>query len=172
MKRLYLLRHAKAAQGEPGQNDHSRALSARGRHASDRIGDAIALRGAPPEVVLCSSSRRTRETLDRVLDRLPARPRVAIEPDLYLADAGTLLAHVRDLSDEHERAMLVAHHPGIADLAEMLVTQGPHDARRRLEEKFPTAALAILDLDEARWSEIGSGATLVAFILPRELESG
>ena len=169
MKLLYLLRHAKSAVGEPGQDDHARPLNGRGRRASERIGDVLAERGEPPEIVLCSSSRRTRETLDRVLDRLSARPRVVIESDLYLADAPTLLEHLRGLSDDYERAMLVGHHPGIADLAEMLATEGPRDLRQRLAEKFPTAALAILELDGTHWSEVGAGATLVAFVLPREL---
>jgi len=171
VKLLYLLRHAKSAVGEPGQDDHARPLNGRGRRASDRIGDVLAERGEPPEIVLCSSSRRTRETLDRVLERLSARPRVVIESDLYLADAPTLLAHLHGLSDDYERAMLVGHHPGIADLAEMLGTEGPRDLKQRLAEKFPTAALAIVELDGARWAEIGAGGTLVAFVLPRELES-
>lgn len=170
MKLLYLLRHAKAAESESGQTDHARPLSGRGRRAADRIGDVLAQRAEPPQVVLCSSSRRTHETLDRVLDRLTVRPRVIIEADLYLADAPTLLAHVRGLSEDYERALLVGHNPGIADLAEMLATEGPRDARRRLAEKFPTGALAILELDGQRWSEIGAGARLEALILPRDLE--
>ena len=170
MKLVYLLRHAKAAAGEPGQDDHARPLSGRGRRAADRIGDALAERGEPPQVVLCSSSQRTRETLDRVLARLSARPRVVTLSELYLADASTLLAYLQALPDELERALMVGHHPGIADLAGMLAAEGSRDAKRRLAEKFPTAGLAILELDSARWSEIGAGGTLVAFMLPRELE--
>ena len=170
MKRLYLLRHAKSGTGEPGQDDHSRPLTGRGRRSADRIGDLLAERGEPPDFVVCSSSRRTRETLDRVLDRLTSRPRVLIEEELYLADCQTLLASVRSLPEEAERALVVGHHPGIADLAELLVTRGAREMRQRLGEKFPTAALAILGLDAARWSETGPGAELEAFVVPRELE--
>lgn len=170
MKRLYLLRHAKASTGEPDEDDHARSLTSRGRRAADRIGDVLAARGELPEFVLCSSSRRTRETLDRVLDRLTARPRVVIEEELYLADCRTLLARVRGIPEEVERALLVGHHPGIADLTDLFITRGSREMRRRLSEKFPTAALAILGLDATHWCDVGPGAELDAFVLPRELE--
>lgn len=169
MKLLYLLRHAKSAAAEVGQDDHARPLTGRGRRAAVRIGDYLAARGETPDLVLCSSSRRTRETLDHVLDRLGARPRVSIEPELYLAGCDRLLARVRELPDQAERAMLVGHHPGIADLAERLATRGPDALRAGLAEKFPTAALAILRLEGSQWRDAGPGARLEAFILPREL---
>jgi len=171
VKSLYLLRHAKAAAGEIGQDDHARPLTGRGRRAADRIGEVLEQRGEPPDFVLCSSSRRTRETLERVLDRIKARPRVLMESDLYLADCETLLAHVRTLPDDASFAMLVGHNPGIADLADALVTRGSHEARQRLARKFPTGALAVLHLDIARWAEAHQGAELAAFIVPRDLES-
>ena len=170
MKSLYLLRHAKAAAGGIGQEDHARPLTGRGRRAADLIGDVIEERGESPDFVLCSSSRRTRETLERVLDRIGARPRVLIESDLYLADCETLLERVRALPEDVAFAMLVGHNPGIADLADALVTRGSHEARQRLARKFPTGALAILHLDVARWDETEQGAELAAFIVPRELE--
>ena len=170
VKSLYLLRHAKAAAGEIGQEDHARPLTGRGRRAADRVGDALEQRGELPDFVLCSSSRRTRETLEHVLDRIRARPRVLIESDLYLADGGVLLERVRTLPDDVSFAMLVGHNPGIADLADALVTRGSHEARQRLARKFPTGALAILHLDVARWDETEQGAELAAFIVPRELE--
>jgi phosphohistidine phosphatase len=170
VKSLYLLRHAKAAAGKIGQEDHARPLTGRGRRAADRIGDVLEQRGEPPDFVLCSSSRRTRETLERVLDRMKARPRVLIESDLYLADCETLLERVRALPDDAAFAMLVGHNPGIADLADALVTRGSRESRQRLAHKFPTGALAILHLDIARWDETESCAELADFIVPRELD--
>ena len=116
------------------------------------------------------SSERTRETLERVLHRLPEKPRVVVETDLYLAGCESLLARLRALPDEAERVLLVGHHPGIADLAELLATDGPRELRKRLAEKFPTAALAILGIPHGRWRDAGPGARLEAFVLPRELE--
>ena len=171
MKSLYLLRHAKAAAGDVGQDDHARPLTGRGRRAADRIGEALEERGEMPDFVLCSSSRRTRETLEHVLDRIKARPSVLIESDLYLADSETLLARVRALPDDVAFAMLVGHNPGIADLADALVTRGSNDARQRLSRKFPTGALAIVHLEIGNWGEAQQGGELAAFIVPRELDS-
>lgn len=170
VKLLYLLRHAKAQAGEAGQSDHERSLNGRGRRAADEIGEFLAAQGEPPELALCSSSQRTRETLERAIDRLAEKPRVVVEAELYLAGCQSLLERVRALPDEAERVLLVAHHPGIADLAVLLATEGPRELRKRLSEKFPTAALAILVLPHPRWRDAGPGARLEAFVLPRELE--
>jgi len=170
VKTLYLLRHAKAAPAEIGQDDHARPLAGRGRRDADRMGELLEQRGEPLDFVLCSSSRRTRETLERVLDRLKARPRVLIESDLYLADCESLLERVRTLPDDADRAMLIGHNPGLADLADVLVIRGSKEARQRLARKFPTGALAIVQFDVARWDEAQPGAELVAFLVPRELE--
>jgi len=170
VKHLYLLRHAKARAGEDGQGDHARRLTGRGRRAADEIGEFLAEHGETPDLALCSSSERTRETLERVLDHLPEKPRVVVETELYLAGCESLLARLRALPDEIDRVLLVGHHPGVADLAELLATDGPHELRKRLAEKFPTAALAILGIPHGRWCDAGPGARLEAFVLPRELE--
>jgi phosphohistidine phosphatase len=171
VKTLYLLRHAKAAAPKPDRDDHARALTERGRRAADLVGALLAARSEVPEVVLCSSARRTRETLAPVLDRLNTRPRVRIEPALYLADCDTLLSTIRVLPDEVECALLVGHNPGIEELAQSLATKGRADRIASLHEKFPTAGLAILRLLGTRWQEVGEGVRLEAFVVPRELES-
>lgn len=170
VKLLYLLRHAKARAGEAGQGDHERPLTGRGRRAADEIGDFLAERGEPPDLALCSSSQRTRETLERVLERLEQKPPVVVETELYLAACGSLLERVRALPDEAKRVLLVGHHPGIADLAELLATEGPRELRKRMAEKFPTAALAVVGVPHSHWRDAGPGACLEAFVLPRELE--
>jgi phosphohistidine phosphatase len=172
MKRLYLLRHAKSSAGEPGQADHERPLNARGRRAAERIGDLLAERGDAIELVLCSSARRTRETLERVLERLGAPPRIETLRDLYLASSEDLLQRVRELPDDVGSALLVGHNPGIGELAQRLAARGSAEALRQLREKFPTAALAILRFESAHWSQVARGAQLESFVLPRELEDG
>ncbi|MBV9802302.1 MAG: histidine phosphatase family protein, partial [Solirubrobacterales bacterium] len=65
-KRLFVLRHAKSSWDNPGLDDHERPLAARGRRALDVIAAHLAATGTEPELVLCSSARRTRETLDGI----------------------------------------------------------------------------------------------------------
>jgi len=169
MKRLFLLRHAKSSAGDPGQDDHARPLNGRGRRAAEAIGELLASRGDAPELALCSSAKRTRETLELVLEQLDVPPRIEILRDLYLASSETLLERVRELPEGVASALLVGHNPGIGELALRLATRGSADARKSLREKFPTAALAILRLEGA-WANATRGAELEDFVLPRELE--
>jgi phosphohistidine phosphatase len=150
MKRLYLLRHAKSSWDDPELADHERPLSARGRRAADAIGAHMREHGIEPQLVLCSSATRTRETLARI--GLSGE----IEPGLYGASASELLARVRELPPSLESVLLIGHNPGIHDVA-LALTGAPG--------KYPTGALATIEL--AGWTA-GSGR-MIDFVRPREL---
>ena len=164
VKRLFLLRHAKSSWDEPGLADHERPLAARGRKASKLIAAHLRAEGIAPELVLCSPSKRTRQTLQRLeLDS----GKVRFEDDVYAASAGELLAVLNDVGDDVGSAMLIGHNPGIQDLALQLAGSGPELAAVR--SKFPTAALATLAFDRS-WRELAPGeADLVAFTKPKQL---
>jgi phosphohistidine phosphatase len=124
-----------------------------------------------PSVVLCSSSLRTRQTLAGILPTLGDAPEVHIERELYGAGAAQLLEQLRRLPATAPSAMLIAHNPGIQDLALALATGGP--ALAGLREKLPTGALATLELDVERWGDVDTGiATATTLVTPRSLESG
>lgn len=154
MKRLYLLRHAKSSWDDPGLADHDRPLSGRGRRAADAIGRHLRAHAIEPELVLCSSSMRTRETLARI--GLEADP----ERALYGADANELIARLREVPRGVESVLVIGHNPGMHDLA--LALTGEPDG------KYPTGALAVIDLDD--WSTIAPGCgRMIDFVRPREL---
>jgi phosphohistidine phosphatase len=165
VKRLFLLRHAKSSWDEPGLADHDRPLAKRGRRASKTIGEHMRVEGIAPALVLCSPSERTRETLKSI--DLPAEVEVRVEPELYAASAGELLAVLNRVPDEIGSAMLIGHNPGLQDLALQLAGDGAETPRVR--HKFPTAALATLDFD-GRWRELAPGVCeLVGFVKPKDL---
>ena len=151
MKRLYLLRHAKSSWDDPELADHERPLSARGRRAADAIGNYLREHGIEPELVLCSSAARTRETLARI--GLSGE----VERELYGASANELLARVRELSPRLESVLLIGHNPGMHDLA-LALTGEPAD-------KYPTGALATIEL--AGWT--ARSGRMIGFVRPREL---
>jgi phosphohistidine phosphatase len=154
MKRLYLLRHAKSSWDDPDLADHDRPLSGRGRRAADAIGRHMRAHGIEPELVLCSSSTRTRETLARI--GLEA----TIERELYGATANELIARLREVPPSIGSVLVIGHNPGVHDLA-LALTGEPGD-------KYPTGALATIDVDE--WSTIAPGSgRMIDFIRPREL---
>jgi phosphohistidine phosphatase len=171
VKRLWLLRHAKSSWDHPGLPDADRPLAPRGRRAAELLAAQVAAADVRPSLVLCSSSLRTRETLAAILPTLGgAALEVRIDPALYGAGAAQLLDRLRQMSNIASSAMLIAHNPGIQDLALALAAGGP--ALARLGEKFPTGALVTLEVDVERWSDLDHGtATATTLVTPRSLES-
>ena len=134
------------------------------------MGDAIAARRPAPERALCSSARRTRETLEGILAHLPEGLDVVIDRELYLADPERILARIADVDDGVRTLLVVGHNPGIAELAELLVAEGETPALARLRAKFPTGALAEIQTRATRWRDLAPGnGMLTAFLTPRDL---
>jgi len=166
-KRLSILRHAKSDWGEAGLKDFDRPLNARGREAAKAIGKEIAKRGWSFDVILSSPSARTRETLDRA----GLADRARWQDEIYLATRGMLFSLVRSLPDEAGSALIVGHNPGLQEVVLDIARPDSGGFRRRVADKFPTAALAVLDLDINEWSKIAAGCgTIADLLLPRELD--
>lgn len=165
---MILLRHAKSSWSDPTLADADRPLAPRGRKAAKRIAEHLRKTAAGPDLVLCSTSLRTRQTLDAIRPALGKAP-VELEPGLYAASDDELLGRLRALPDSIESVLLIAHNPGLQDLALTLAATG--DGLERLRTKFPTGALATLAVRSETWATLGpGGAELVDCVLPRELE--
>ena len=174
MKRLYILRHAKAVPGEPGQDDHARPLTMRGLADAEAMARHLHKNGARPDRVLVSTSARTVQTADLVLRELEMPPRADYRDALYLATPGKILGLPQAAPAKAESILLVGHNPGLEELASLLAREPVrHKERERrdvLEEKFPTGALAVLDFDIARWRDLRPGeGKLVDFVRPKDL---
>ena len=172
MKRLYLLRHAKAVPAEPALEDHDRALTVRGMHDAGAMARYLRKNGFMPDLILCSTSARTRQTSDLVLREIAAQ--LVLRDALYLAEAGKILALLQATAQSVAGVMVVGHNPGLEDLANLLAREPVRRKERArrdvLEEKFPTAALAVLDFDIDKWRDIRPGeGELVDFVRPRDL---
>jgi len=138
MHTLHLLRHAKSSWKED-VDDHQRGLNRRGREAARRVGEHLPAVGSL-DLVLASSATRTRQTLDLVLARFAARPRIQIEDELYLAGAERLLDRLRRLAEEDRNVLLIGHNPGLRELALALVDATAPASVPLVSGKFPTAA--------------------------------
>jgi phosphohistidine phosphatase len=167
MKRLYLLRHAKSSWKDPSLPDHDRPLAGRGRRAAKAIARHLREQRIAPELVLCSTARRARETLERIESALGTSV-VCVEGDLYAASAPELLERLRSVPDAVGSVMLIGHNPGLQELALDLARPAP--TVRELATNYPTAALATLALPASSWQELDRDtAELVALVRPREL---
>lgn len=148
-RELLILRHAKSSWEDPGQADFDRMLNQRGVDDSRRMGPVYAERLPPPDRVLCSPARRTRDTLACLIPALVDPRTVAYEDALYLAPAETLLDWIRAAPDSCRVLLLVGHNPGLTDLVNLL-----RRGRQARLDNLPTLALAHFR-GEAPWSEWG-----------------
>ena len=163
LKMLYILRHAKAAP-EAHEGDAERPLTKRGRKAAAAMGEYLARLEPSPALVLCSTSRRTRETLDEIRPLLDTEPQLLFEDALYLAGLSRLLDRLQRLPEQTQSVLLIGHNPGLHQLAASLASEAGE-----LAETFPTAALAVLRVS-GRWSALRAHqATLIDFKTPKLL---
>lgn len=160
MKTLFLLRHAKSSWKDPALDDHDRPLAGRGRRAAKLMREYLRRDGVEPDLVLCSSARRTRETLDGV----KATGEVRIEEGLYAASSEAVLMRLRRIPEDVESAMVIGHNPGLEDLAGEL-SGAPFD-------EFPTGALAALTFAGTWRDLVPGGAELAGFVTPKQLSAG
>jgi phosphohistidine phosphatase len=166
MPRLLLLRHAKAERGRAGEKDHSRPLSKRGRRDAEEMGRRMAKGGERPDLVLCSTSERTRQTWELAQPALGGDIETRFVRALY--DADDYLALLKAEGGDAQSVLLIGHNPAIQGTAVRLVAERKTAQGDDVSAQFPTAALAILESDLG-WAELQPGMMrLVAFIRPRE----
>jgi phosphohistidine phosphatase len=167
MRRLLLLRHAKAVAATGRYGDFERDLVERGWRDAARIGAYIAHAGLIPDLLLHSGAARTRQTAEAVLACWGRKVETRVEPALYEASRATVLAIATALPDNSASAMLVGHNPSIGELANALAGDGAEIEMMAMAAKFPTAGLAVLEFDVTRWRDIAPGsAKLLCFVAP------
>jgi phosphohistidine phosphatase len=174
-RRLLLLRHAKSAWPEDVA-DHERPLAGRGRRAAPAVGRWLRKSGNVPDLVLCSTARRARETWQLAEEKLGARPPTTFERRVYGASPAELLDLARHTPSDVRTLMIVGHEPTMRDLTLELASAEPGadagGALQRVRDKFPTAAIAVLAFPGG-WPQLSSGqAQLDEFVTPGEPRSG
>jgi len=172
---LLLLRHAKAEHVK-GKPDRDRELAPRGRKDARAVGEWLrdaSLAGVVPsavlDIVLCSTSERTRQTLDAACAGGAGVKDARFDERIYDASAASLIDVLREVPDTVNTVLLIGHAPGIPVLATALAQDGAGstDAAERLSQGFPTCGLAVLGF-EGRWAELAPGtAYLQEFVVPR-----
>jgi phosphohistidine phosphatase len=168
---LLLLRHAKSAWSDPRLDDHDRPLNRRGERAAKAMADHFARLGLRPDLILCSTALRTRQTLAPIVRVLatPAPP-INLSKDLYLASEDVLLAQLQAVGDDAKTVLLIGHNDGIWHLAAALAGDGPPGELAALRDKFPTGALVALSLRLDSWKTLAFGAArLTSLVRPRDL---
>jgi phosphohistidine phosphatase len=164
MKTLLLLRHAKSSWKDDTITDHERPLNKRGKKTAPLMGHLLRDNQLVPELIVSSTAVRARTTAQAAAEACGYPGEVTLTDELYLATAGEILRYAQERTEDTlGRVMLVGHNPGMEEVVNML------SGRR---EPFPTAALAVFELDIDHWRklELGVDVELKNVWRPRELE--
>ena len=163
MKNVIFFRHGKSDWDTEEQSDHERPLKKRGVKASRKMGKYLKDTGFVPDVCITSSAQRARETLDVALEATHWDVPVQVTDELYEASPGGVLDVLHSIEDAVENVLVVGHEPSLS-MTIRLLTGGT-------AVRFPTAAMARIDLEVDSWREVNQGTgTLVWLVLPKTLE--
>ena len=172
LRRLVVLRHAKSDWPE-GVPDHERPLAGRGRRDAPAAGRALVEADCLPDLAVCSTAVRARQTWQLASAQWGTPPPVRYEPRVYAADVPELLGVVRETPAEVETLLLVGHNPGLEELVLDLAGDALDDALDELRLKFPTSAIAVLAWYGPTWRSLAPGtALLTSMTVPRGRKGG
>jgi phosphohistidine phosphatase len=168
MLSLALLRHAKSSWDAADIDDFDRPLNDRGRSAAPLMGAALKELNFVPELILCSSAKRTRETLALIAPFLKDAA-ATFDDQLYLKSQETLYERLKATPVGIQKVLMIGHNPGMHGLALHLTGTGDVKSISRLEDRFPTAALAIFSFQQTAWRDlVPASGHLEAFTTPRD----
>lgn len=165
MKRLFLLRHAKAQPATNPLADSERPLAERGERDARLIGERLRQHHRP-SLILSSPAVRSLQTAALVADAVGYAPEaIAREPRLYLAEPATLSAVIAAQSAADATLLLVGHNPGVTELTHRLL--------HGFEVKdLPTCAIVGLEFRVAEWAETTAATpALVYYDFPKNTGS-
>ncbi len=171
-RRLVLFRHAKSDWGSPYLPDEERPLAARGLSDAPRMGGWLRRRGIVPDKVLVSPALRARQTWELAQTLLGHDvPAETVEMLYAFASPRPLLEATKRFGEDARTLMLVGHNEAMHELAVALAKTGDEQQLRRLRKKFPTAAIAIIDLPIDEWFELSdlTPGRLVHYARPKDL---
>ncbi|MCK5425901.1 MAG: hypothetical protein KAI89_11030 [Emcibacter sp.] len=163
MKRLFLLRHAKAGFGT---SDVNRPLANRGGKDALWLGEYLKKSDLMPDHILCSSAVRAQETRSQLLEGAQSEIATIFHDDLYLAPAEQMARKLHSLKNTITAAMIIGHNPGISLLFQMLAHNPPQE---QLYLKYPTCMVTILDFNVQDWADLKSNmGQLFDLIVPHD----
>lgn len=161
MKRLYLVRHAKANSIDIEMPDFDRPLTKRGEKDVPMMGGRLAARKVRPDGILTSGALRALTTAKMMAEAIGfAAERIVVDNRIYEADAGDLLGLIQGVDQGWESVMLFGHNPAMTDLVNALTDE--------FIENVPTCGIATIDVDCDAWAEVVVGTgRLAAFDFPK-----
>ncbi|MEP3112893.1 histidine phosphatase family protein [Nisaea sp.] len=169
-KTLLLLRHAKSSWNSLADRDFERPLNRRGERSAAVVGIMMKQEKIFPDLVLCSSARRTLQTRDIIRPYLPRNCPVEESSRIYEASVRDVFTVLSEFPDNVQEPLVIGHNPGLEQLTLSLCGTVGGEELSRVQEKFPTGALATIELAIDAWKDIAPGkGQLRRFVVPKDL---
>jgi phosphohistidine phosphatase len=156
------MRHAKSSWKDESLADHERPLKKRGKKDSKLIAKVIKKKDLIPDLILCSSAVRTKETVEVLADVLDYDGEIIYSDELYMGEPQDFVNALKDLDEKYETVLIVGHNPGLE--AYLQIIDGEIEA-------VPTGGLGYLVLVLDDWKDISldTMGDLIGFWKPKEL---
>ncbi len=163
MKRLYVVRHAKASYPND-VSDYNRPLAKQGIEDIQSLSYYLKSKKFIPECILTSAATRTLETCDIISNTLSVDTEHIKEDSLiYGASVNNLLDIISSIDRKHNALMVVGHNPTLT----LLINQ----ISDTIIDHMPTSGVAIIDFEKSSWSNLIESGKLLEFIYPKKLKS-
>ncbi len=143
------MRHAPAADKTIGQTDFDREITLLGQRRAGEAGQWLRSQSLQPELVLCSSSVRTRMTLEHLLSEVGHKVPVQFERDIYYGAEQDLLSLLHGVGNDVDTLLVIGHNPTISFLASSLAHE---------EVSFSPASIAHLHFNGYNWENLRAGS--------------
>lgn len=162
MKELLLLRSSRHRTADESKlANYHYPLTRRGELAAISIGGYMVKKAYAPDLVICASPTRTRQTLAHIWPQLPHAPELIHDFRIHLARGDGLLQQLHQIDNKFSKVLVISIAPGICDLAKMLC-RPKTGAPDPFAQELPPSTLAVFKCDVSSWTEISSaGGDLV-----------
>jgi phosphohistidine phosphatase len=152
MKTLFLVRHASAEINAMAQ-DIERNLDETGKREAAILGEHFAKLKVKPQSALVSPANRTMQTFEKAFNQNNGAAPIAVKvvPKLYNAHYLTILEQVQQTDDAVEHLLVVAHNPGLSQLASFICKQDNGF-------QLPTSGMLMFQSKANKWSELKDGS--------------
>jgi phosphohistidine phosphatase len=157
MKKLYLVRHAKATSDDGSTPDIDRELNKRGKRDASFMGKLMKDKKVSPTLFISSPAARALTTAELFAEKIAYRKdEILIDPVLYSFNTDLILSFITGTKDEVDSLMLFSHNPSLTDVFNFLVNSQ--------EFSLPTCAIAAVQFNMDKWSEIADGKGKLLFL--------
>lgn len=163
MRRIYIIRHAKAEPKKQNNKDFQRNLNDKGKEDIKLITKALKQRDIKPDIVISSSANRCKESIKELCLELKFKNKIKFDDNLYMCDINYVLNLIKSIDFKFKDVFLMLHNPVATELCEYLT--GCFVAN------LPTSSIFCMDI-ECEYKDIKKDcAKAIFFEYPKKYKS-